>query len=577
MTRDWVFYDPWLSAAILLMDGQNELAEKVIGKQAPYELTFEQALMYPYYTASAGGAFRDYYSSNFESAKSWAKRMKLTIRPQAENNGQMFWGNQNLPRQLMAELERRTGIEPPSIDNLGKMSDDIRRRSLIELLDTSGAISGKNRERFSAYGHAVHEGDAIVPHLIEAYRTDSRWSQERRSTLRSYVFIEPRPVREIILTCLRLVWKGIELPARLSGYDRADEAADWMLAKWESVKQLNDAERCLVGIQTVGVNSAELAHILGTLFLDWRVWRGDTWVIEREALVRRLNSSQKDELRAALDVHLKREVEKTPEYIVNLAFPLALARLNGHEAIPLLDLYMSKLIEKAKGAGPSSRSNFDDAVGTLTTQRIALGDGEAAVKDYEAFLTLPSTNTHGFGWVELFLPAWEFPENEALQKLVKETLTIELEDYLDGRTENDGVFHPLYAFAQATESYRSPAIQQILVELIRDESDYGLVFYRDISRRIVTKNENHRRLKLVQGPMETPDDAVAITKGDYVVYLLSEQVDGIEFELYESSLERRKQRERIVRMMESGNLLTLVPDAFRSELIYKAVYFPPQG
>lgn len=237
----------------------------------------------------------------------------------------------------------------------------------------------------------------------------------------------------------------------------------------------------------------------------------------------------------------------------NLA--IRLAQLRGVEALPVLRQYTANLLAEIVGGSRESGWNqFGPALGAVVSQRVALGDREAALKDYRA--VIGGFDAFGPVEIETLRPAWEHPGDRELQSIAREALERIEAKVLAERPKENVLVPDWVGSAYRVPWMGSAAFREYLAKKIGDRTEVGTVEWLgkpgDGAYRYKTGNRQGGGSVGQDQSGPYVEGVSPIVRGDVFAFEFARRLQGREFVMVWTAERRAKERAALVRDLRNG-------------------------
>lgn len=147
------------------------------------------------------------------------------------------------------------------------------------------------------------------------------------------------------------------------------------------------------------------------------------------------------------------------------------AQLVGRDAIPALQL----LTRDCRTHRASVLWKTPRDFGALIAQRIALGDVENALIDWEKTLDFSQDNVKGEWLATVMRPAWEFPDNDRVQAVTKRVLK-QFEGATPLVSPEKQIIDELFGTDGGSLAFQSGAVREFVLDGLSQTQKTGVVF-----------------------------------------------------------------------------------------------------
>lgn len=482
----------WLGrTAVLLAAGKVEWAEKVYAettKNFPNGTLFDEnnnplnslaSTAYSDLVSVASVGLQDgHYSTALEMAKRANKVTRMLSAPVDPVYPTPPFVEYS--SALVKDLERRL-TEKGSVDlaKIQQMPMAEKRAALREAMDEI-EYSQMTGQGDPVYEAIVAEGEGMIPDLISAFGSDERLSKSlgvHRVGLTSGQRL--RPVSEIAGEILGRVWEGMpQFSAIAVPGDRVAVAAEFH-TRWERDKNAPLARRLYWNVTSMKVADYAALRDLQALNRAAPVAGRGNYVPGRiPILLDQLTEEERQKLAGAVAERVQRTIqERQPGGAISTGdLALELAHLEGKRALPALQQYTQNLmamLSPQTGQRPNW-NQYGPPLGAVVAQRMALGDVENALIDYRT--AMRSFDDADSMASRALRPAWEFPENEEVQRIAVESLRRaekRYEEEQDGRSLSLGFF--THGGQRLGSVMKAPGIRRFFSEQLENTTVVGTV------------------------------------------------------------------------------------------------------
>lgn len=378
--------------------------------------------------------------------------------------------------QIILDLERRIkeNRPVPKIIDIVALEPEARRKALIQALDGTVKLDPQEPQ-LSVAGLITEEGEAIIPDLIEAYRTDDRVS----FTMNEFGFPNnmPQPVRTLIHRYISQLWVGMPALPYSSMEGRYDRSADYWSARWKEHSKLSGGQRYLNSIADMKNSDRSASSSLMGLFAKGTGGGKVTYVPGRVPIILdQLTEAERKKLAEALEKRIIRfgdPIDRNPDFEAVGQLCIGLAHVKGKDSIPALRQFTLEVLAKLSVASDNSWSQYGSALGAVISQRIALGDEKAALVDYQA--ALANYSVKNVLNQDALRTGWEHPNNAAVQDLVASALSRAINKLKsEGGNEVSRSYVMLNNFHRQSW-FGSLGIKRVIADMVSDNTQLGTI------------------------------------------------------------------------------------------------------
>jgi len=379
--------------------------------------------------------------------------------------------------QIILDLERRIkeNRPVPSIIDIVALEPEARRKALIQALDGTVKLDPQESQ-LSIAGLINEEGEAIIPDLVEAYRTDDRVAFGMNEG--GFANGAPRPVRNLIHQHLAALWVGMPSLPYNSLEGRYERTANFWSARWKEHSKLSAGQRYLNSISDLKVSDRSASESLQGLFTKGTGGGKVVYTPGKVPIILdQLTDAERKKLGDAIEKRIIRfgdPIERNPDFNAVGELCIGLAHINGKDAVPALRQFSLEVLAKLEGGREDSVwSQYGNALGAVISQRIALGDERAAMIDYKA--ALANFSIKNVLNAEALRTGWEHPNNGAVQDLVASTLFRAITNL-----RSEGGYEVSRSYVMLNNLYRdawfgSLGIRRVVADMVTDNTALGTV------------------------------------------------------------------------------------------------------
>ncbi|QYK54260.1 MAG: hypothetical protein KF824_05025 [Fimbriimonadaceae bacterium] len=440
---------------------------------------FESLLGQIFFNSNFSTVTRLARDTDWKNALTAAIRSKYCEEHSANNQGRVYGGygfGQVKTDQIILDLERRIkeNRPVPKIIDIVALEPEARRKALIKALDGSVNLDAQE-PNLTLAGLITEEGEAIIPDLIEAYRTDDRVSFVTNEF--GFPNNMPQPVRNLIYRYISQLWVGMPALPYNSMEGRYDRSADYWSAKWKEHSKLSGGQRYLNSIADMKNSDRSASSSLMGLFAKGTGGSQVTYVPGRVPIVMdQLTDSERKKLSDALEKRIVRfgdPIEKNPDFEAVGQLCIGLAHVKGKGSIPVLRQFSLEVLAKLSSANDNNWSQYGGALGAVISQRIALGDENAALIDYKA--ALENYSIKNVLSQDALRTGWEHPNNAAVQELVASALSRAISKLKsEGGNEVSRSYLMLNNFHRQ-QWFGSLGIRKVVADMVSDNTELGTI------------------------------------------------------------------------------------------------------
>ncbi len=465
------------------------------------------------------------------------------------------------PKQIVEDLERRitSKDQPVNIDELAGMETGRRHAELIRGLDGNWESASGQMTGMTLDGYIIQEGAEIVPLLLEDVKNDNRLTLGMDYMVNDFGPMLPITVRNYVATLLPRIWNG--MPSnRLADFAdpaKARDAADWYLKEWSVQGDLRLSKRIHRNIVDGKLRANELDQAIKQLFE--KAGPGSTVPYQAGKTpfnIDELTPVEQGQIGDAIEKSLA-EVSSDPQGNHSSAANLivGLAKIRGKVCLPVLQRYSRDLATMiASDSHGSPLNRYGPAMGAAVSERIALGDGAAAMLDLKQ--VFGSVNMQDATQIWVLRAAWEFPADKELQAMIEQLLL----NSLKGDSEQQQNRIPDFlTSAFADDAWKSPGVRRFVLSQLKNNQGGGVA---TIDR--VNGDSGSYSYKIAgygggstsgQLPKGTKVGAkVSFSLGDYWAQQVGRSIGFDQFSLVDSAERRKVLRSQIIQSLESGKI-----------------------
>jgi hypothetical protein len=501
-----------------------------------------------------------YRTQDWQHGLEVARIYSLNAEKEPANN---YYGFQSTPKpeQIVKDLERRLTSKqgPVNLDEISTLETGERRKEIIRALD--GNVESKMGQGTGASADWLvqQEGVEMIPLLLEDLKTDDRLAPNANFAFGGFGSSLPVTVRSKIIMMLQQLWQGIPGSKLQMVNSREDfvAVADWYLKEWEVQSNMRLSKRIHRNIVNSQLGVDELNQSIKQLFEK----AGPGSMVPYQAGKTPFNI---DELTPDEQSQIGDAIEKILSEVTSDAkgnhssacnLVVGLAKIRGKSCLPILQRYSRDLVTMIDSSSNGSPMNqFGTAMGTVVSQRIALGDRDGAITDMKQMFSKITLEDSSQIWV--MRAAWEFPGDKDLQALFESLLKTSQADMLarGNRSVPNFLTSPF-----SIEVWKSPGVRRFVLNHLKDNSQLGEAKIERItgdsgsySYTIGGKNAGGSGGPVPRG--SKVGSTVSFTVGDFWAHEISTAMSGSEFSLTEPEAQRKAKRNQMIKRIESGNL-----------------------